>query len=54
MNFCLFINKFRPDIVHIHGTEDFYGLMTSKIPNPVVVSFQGVLITIVHKGRFKI
>ena len=39
------IKKFRPDIIHIHGTERFYGRL--KVENftniPVVISIQGIM-----------
>jgi glycosyltransferase involved in cell wall biosynthesis len=39
------VKKFKPDIVHIHGTERFYGQMVSKglIYCPVVFSIQGIM-----------
>lgn len=39
------IEELQPDIVHIHGTERFYGLigMSSRIKMPVVISIQGLL-----------
>ena len=39
------ISSFDPDVIHIHGTEFFYGRMTSDVycGKPVVVSLQGIL-----------
>lgn len=31
-----------PDLVHIHGTEDVYGLVAKHINCPVIVSLQGI------------
>lgn len=46
INQCVdIVNTFKPDIVHIHGTERFYALMMSKdmVKCPVVVSIQGIM-----------
>ncbi len=33
-----------PDIIHIHGTEDNFGLLTNSISNiPIIISIQGLL-----------
>ena len=39
------VNSFKPDLVHIHGTERFYALMMSRgmVQCPVVVSIQGIM-----------
>jgi len=39
------VNEYKPDIVHIHGTERFYGLMVSKslLCCPAVFSIQGIM-----------
>ncbi len=39
------IDDFKPDIVHIHGTENFHGLLSgdSLIKVPTVISIQGIL-----------
>lgn len=39
------VDEFRPDIIHIHGTERFYGLLKSRklVDVPVAVSIQGLL-----------
>jgi glycosyltransferase involved in cell wall biosynthesis len=37
------IEDFGPDIVHVHGTESFYGLLGGTVPAPVVISIQGIL-----------
>ena len=46
LNQCVkIVNTFKPDLVHIHGTERFYALMMSKamVQYPVVVSIQGII-----------
>jgi glycosyltransferase involved in cell wall biosynthesis len=41
---CLeIIETYKPDVVHIHGTENFYGLVTPHTKKPVVISLQGLL-----------
>ena len=42
------VNIFNPDIVHVHGTEEFYGLIAESIENPVVISIQGILSAVVR------
>ncbi len=39
------IKSYKPDIVHIHGTERFYGALISKqlVDCPAVVSIQGIM-----------
>ncbi|MGV7224311.1 MAG: glycosyltransferase family 4 protein [Nitrospinales bacterium] len=39
------VEKHKPDLVHIHGTERRYGLLSARglIKNPVVISLQGLL-----------
>lgn len=39
------VRQFAPDIVHVHGTERFYGLLKPHLPTtvPLVVSLQGLL-----------
>jgi len=36
------ITSIKPDLVHIHGTEDAYGLITKEIDIPVIISIQGI------------
>ncbi|MBW1699631.1 MAG: glycosyltransferase [Deltaproteobacteria bacterium] len=38
------VEDFNPDIIHVHGTEHFYGLIAAHISQPVVISLQGILI----------
>jgi glycosyltransferase involved in cell wall biosynthesis len=42
---CDVIRRVDPDVIHIHGTERFYGLLSSRrmVSCPVVISLQGLL-----------
>jgi len=37
------INQFNPDIIHVFGTEQAYGLIIDKVKVPVVIQIQGNL-----------
>ena len=38
------IDEFKPDLIHIHGTERVYGLLsTSSLPCPALISIQGLV-----------
>jgi len=37
------IDRFNPDLIHIHGTEGYYGLLSGRTQTPVVISLQGIL-----------
>lgn len=39
------VARIRPDVVHVHGTERFYGLLSARrlIESPTVVSIQGLI-----------
>jgi glycosyltransferase involved in cell wall biosynthesis len=37
------INRYNPDLVHIHGTEGCYGLLAGRTQMKVVISLQGIL-----------
>jgi glycosyltransferase involved in cell wall biosynthesis len=37
------VNDFKPDLIHVHGTEDGWGLIGSLVAIPVIVSLQGIL-----------
>lgn len=39
------VHERRPDLIHIHGTERFYGLMVTRgmVSTPCVISLQGLL-----------
>jgi glycosyltransferase involved in cell wall biosynthesis len=37
------VNQFNPDLVHVHGTEHYYGLVAEQITKPVLVTLQGIL-----------
>jgi glycosyltransferase involved in cell wall biosynthesis len=43
------INSVKPDIIHIHGTENPFGCIIEKTDIPVVTSIQGDIIVIQHK-----
>jgi glycosyltransferase involved in cell wall biosynthesis len=43
------IDKVNPDVLHIHGTEDNFGLIQAYTKIPVVVSVQGILSAISEK-----
>jgi glycosyltransferase involved in cell wall biosynthesis len=46
------VDEFRPDIIHVHGTENPYGLICSKTRTPTVISIQGLLSVLVKmNGR---
>lgn len=39
------VNEWKPDLIHIHGTEEAYGLLTARgmVKYPTVISLQGLL-----------
>jgi glycosyltransferase involved in cell wall biosynthesis len=37
------INKFNPDIIHVFGTENPFGLLSIKLKIPVLIHIQGIL-----------
>ncbi|MEW6378189.1 MAG: glycosyltransferase family 4 protein [bacterium] len=41
------VEEFNPDLIHVHGTEEFYGLIAGLVDKPVVVSLQGILSALV-------
>ncbi len=44
INNCLdVIEQFKPDIIHVHGSETLFGLITRKTSIPVVLSIQGIM-----------
>lgn len=43
------VNKVNPSIIHIHGTEENFGLIQSKTNIPCVISIQGILLPYVQK-----
>lgn len=48
-NLVKIINKVGPDIIHIHGTEENFGLIQEKVTIPVIISIQGLLCSISEK-----
>ncbi|MCP5063413.1 MAG: glycosyltransferase family 4 protein [Ignavibacteriae bacterium] len=59
-NYIKVVEDFKPDIIHIWGTENDYGLLTKYINIPIVIHIQGVLTVYAHKwfsgniGKFDI
>lgn len=43
------INEVKPDIIHIHGTENPFGCIIQQTDIPIVLSVQGCLTVIEHK-----
>jgi glycosyltransferase involved in cell wall biosynthesis len=37
------VKDFKPDLVHVWGTENFYGLIGNMIDVPVLIKFQGLI-----------
>jgi glycosyltransferase involved in cell wall biosynthesis len=42
------IEKVKPDVIHIHGSENPFGAITGKTPVPVVVSIQGLICAVLN------
>lgn len=45
------IDEVKPDIIHIHGTENSFSCIIDQVKIPVVVSIQGLLMVIFHKYK---
>jgi len=43
------INNVQPDIIHVHGTENPFGLLYNYIDIPIVISIQGIVTVYNHK-----
>ncbi|WKK66462.1 glycosyltransferase family 4 protein [Lutimonas zeaxanthinifaciens] len=43
------LNQVNPDLIHVHGTEENFGLIQYHTSIPVVISIQGILSPIVEK-----
>ena len=43
------INEFKPDVIHIFGTESIFGLIISKTDVPCIIHLQGNLISVNQK-----
>lgn len=37
------VHDFKPDIIHVHGTEECFGLIQEQVKIPVVISIQSIL-----------
>lgn len=45
------VDRFGPDVIHVHGTERYFGLLAGLAQVPVVVSLQGVLTVCARQYR---
>lgn len=43
------IDDFAPDIIHVFGTENIFGLIQQSIQQPVVIHFQGSVLVVASK-----
>lgn len=43
------VDQFKPDIIHVFGTENSFGLITEKTNIPVIIHIQGILNPCVYK-----
>lgn len=43
------INEVKPDVIHIHGTENSYLCLLGQVSAPIVISIQGILTVCHHK-----
>ncbi len=48
-SFLKVIDEVKPDIIHIHGTENPFGLVQKFVDIPTVVSIQGIITVCRHK-----
>lgn len=40
------VNDFKPDIIHVFGSENIYGLLSNYVAIPLVLHIQGILTSI--------
>jgi glycosyltransferase involved in cell wall biosynthesis len=43
INAKVIVEDCQPDLIHIHGTEDFYGLIAREVHQSVLITMQGIL-----------
>ncbi len=43
------VNEVNPDIIHIHGTENSFGVILGKTDKPIIISIQGIVTEIERK-----
>jgi glycosyltransferase involved in cell wall biosynthesis len=43
------VNNFRPDIIHVFGSENPFGGLVKKVSVPIVIHLQGILNPLMHK-----
>ncbi len=48
-NLLSIIDSVKPELIHIHGTEENFGLISKYINIPIIISIQGLLNSIVEK-----
>jgi glycosyltransferase involved in cell wall biosynthesis len=49
MNYINIINIVKPDVIHIHGTENPFGCIIGKVDIPIVISIQGIITVYYYK-----
>lgn len=48
-NYLEVVELVKPDLIHIHGTENFFGFIIDSTRIPIVISIQGFITVIYHK-----
>lgn len=43
------VNRVNPEVIHIHGSEENFGLIKARTSIPIVVSIQGILLPYIEK-----
>ena len=43
------VSDYKPDLIHIYGTENSFGMIADKVETPIIFDLQGILSSIVQK-----